>query len=218
MDPDFWRARWRAGEIGFHQASASWALVSFGDRLAIEAGTRVLVPLAGKSLDLAHLAAAGASVTGVELVEDAVRSFYAERGWTPERAIEGDYVHYRTRGTGRDVELWAGDFFRFEAPSFPLIFDRAALIALPRELRVHYAQKLRALLAPGGRLLLVTLDYPQAQRDGPPFAVAPDEVEALFAGLAIERLATRDALDESPRFRAAGVERLDETAWLIRAA
>lgn len=234
MDPDFWRARWRAQEIGFHQAEASWALVAHGARLglgvlpepaqpSLDAPTavegpslRVLVPLAGKSLDMLYLARGGAQVTGVELVESAVEAFYAERGWSPERVAASAQVPL-ARYHAHQVTLYAGDFFAFHAEPFPAIYDRAAMIALPPALRSRYVQHLRGLLARGGRLLLVTLDYPQALRSGPPFAVPASEVEQAFAGLEIERLETRDSLASSPRFRELGLERLDETAWLVRA-
>lgn len=211
MDPEFWRARWRAGEIGFHQSEASWALAEHGHRLELARGTRVLVPMSGKSLDLAFLAGKGADVTGVELVEDAVRAFYDERGWAPERSVEGAHVRYSAGG----VTCWAGDFFTFKSEPFPAIFDRAALVALPPELRPRYVAHVRRLLAPGGRILLVSFDYDQSKRGGPPFAVPPDEVRRSFDGLPIELLETRDALPSSPRFRQSGLERLDETAWLI---
>jgi thiopurine S-methyltransferase len=232
MDPDFWRARWRAQEIGFHQAEASWALVAHGARLGLGVPPvtaapwlsgpstadplRVLVPLAGKSLDMLYLARAGAHVTGVELVESAVEAFYAERGWSPERVAASSQAPL-ARYDAHHVTMYAGDFFAFHAEPFPAIYDRAAMIALPPALRVRYVQHLRGLLAGGGRLLLVTLDYPQALRSGPPFAVPATEVEQAFAGLEIERLETRDSLASSPRFRELGLERLDETAWLVRA-
>lgn len=225
MDPDFWRARWRAQEIGFHQAEASWALVALPDPpqpslsapAAVDAPPlRVLVPLAGKSLDMLYLARAGAHVTGVELVESAVEAFYAERGWSPERVAASPQAPL-ARYHAHHVTLYAGDFFAFHAEPFPAIYDRAAMIALPPVLRARYVQHLRGLLAGGGRLLLVTIDYPQALRSGPPFAVPASEVEQAFAGLEIERLETRDSLASSPRFRELGLERLDETAWLVRA-
>lgn len=231
MDPDFWRARWRAQEIGFHQAEASWGLVAHGAQLGLGAPLgstgprpagpstplgpplRVLVPLAGKSLDLLYLAQHGAHATGVELVESAVQAFYAERGWSPERIETPPLVRYHAPG----VTMYAGDFFAFHDAPFPAIYDRAAMIALPPALRARYVVHLRRLLAPGGRLLLVTLDYPQALRSGPPFAVPPSEVEAAFVGIHVERLETRDSLQSSPRFREAGIDRLDETVWLVTA-
>lgn len=226
MEPDFWRARWRAQEIGFHQAEVSWGLVAHGARLGLGAASspdtppptdptplRVLVPLAGKSLDMLYLAQSGARVTGVELVESAVQAFYAERGWAPTRTEAPPLIRYEAH----DVTLYAGDFFAFRDAPFPAIYDRAALIALPPALRSRYVQHLRTLLAPGGRLLLVTLDYPQALRSGPPFAVPPAEVEQAFAGLRVEHLETRDSLASSPRFRELGLDRLDESVWLVTA-
>ena len=69
MDPSFWRDRWQAGQIGFHEGRPNSFLERFADRLP--RGGRVLVPLCGKAEDLAYLAGRGHEVVGVELVEDA---------------------------------------------------------------------------------------------------------------------------------------------------
>lgn len=209
MEREFWHDRWKAGAIGFHQSTANWALTEHGHRLGLQPGGRVLVPLAGKSRDVTYLAGRGAEVTAVELVEDAVRAFFDEQGLVPERAVVGEHVRYRAPG----VAFWAGDFFTFDSAPFPAIFDRAALIALPPPLRARYVTRLRSLLAPGGRLLLVSFAYDQSQRAGPPFSVPPDEVRRAFEGLPVEQLEVRDALDA--RWREAGLDRVEETAWII---
>ena len=47
----------------------------------------------------------------------------------------------------------------------------------------------------GCKMLLLTMDYPQEQMAGPPFAVAEPEVQALFArDFSVRLLTTRDAL------------------------
>ena len=51
------------------------------------------------------------------------------------------------------------------------VYDRAALIALPPPLRQRYARELYSQLPRGCRGLLVTLEYPQHEKDGPPFSV-----------------------------------------------
>ncbi len=72
---------WPAGRavrpVGTKQAVSS-ALRKFWPGLA--AGSRVLVPLCGKSVDLLWLVGQGCDVTGVELSEIAVRAFFAEAG------------------------------------------------------------------------------------------------------------------------------------------
>ncbi|HKN86855.1 MAG TPA: hypothetical protein VJV04_08355, partial [Nitrospiraceae bacterium] len=98
------------------------------------------------------------------------------------------------------------------------VYDRAALIALPPERRADYVAHLDRLLPGARRTLLVSLEYPQEQMQGPPFSVAEREVHRLFASARIERLGTQDVLADNPRFRDKGLTRLLECAYLIREA
>ena len=71
-------------------------------------------------------------------------------------------------------ELWCGDMFelpREAVAGVAGVYDRAALIALPRPLREQYAEKLKALLPAQAPMLLITLEYEQPQMSGPPFSV-----------------------------------------------
>jgi thiopurine S-methyltransferase len=61
------------------------------------------------------------------------------------------------------------------------VFDRAALIALPPDLRQRYVAELYAALPSNCQGLLITLEYPQQDRDGPPFSVHEDEVRARYS-------------------------------------
>ena len=54
MDRDFWLSTWHEGKIGFHLGTVNPQLLAHHQVLR---GTRVFVPLCGKSLDLAWLAA-----------------------------------------------------------------------------------------------------------------------------------------------------------------
>jgi len=184
MDNAGWFERWRDGRIGFHEGRANVFLDRHAGRLA--GRPRVLVPLCGKAEDLAYLAARGHRVVGVELVEDAVRAFFAEHGLAPAIAQRGALVEYATDA----ITLYAGDIFE-TSPELvgPLdaIYDRAALIALPPEVRPRYVEHLRRL-APGALVLQVTLEYPPDALRGPPYAVVEDEVRELYAGARIELL------------------------------
>lgn len=214
MDESFWRARWQNQEIGFHQPEATPALVRHAARLP--AGAPVLVPLCGKAHDLAWLAERGHPVVGVELVEQALTDFYAEHQLEPERREEAGFVRFEAGG----VVTWAGDFFGLGPTALgrlTAVFDRAALVALPEPMRRRYAAHLLSLLEPGASVLLVTFVYDQAQMNGPPFSVSPEEVHALYgASCEIERLEDLDILDESPRFRERGLTSLREMAWHLR--
>ena len=215
MNPDFWRQRWQDNQIGFHQAAPTPLLLKHWPSLGVPADAKVFVPLAGKSLDMPWFAAQGHRVLGVELSELAVAQFFAENGLRPEIRDTHYGRHYEAGG----IELILGDAFGLDADMLrdcDAVFDRAALIALPPELRRRYANELYAKLPAGCRGLLITLEYPQAERDGPPFSVPGDEVRALYGrDWDIDLLERRPIPPEHPGF-VSGVSRLDTAAYALR--
>src|SRR5574337_641591 len=68
MDPNFWREKWAKGEIAFHQREANPLLVEHMARLELPPGSRVFLPLCGKTRDIAWLLSQGYRVCGAELV------------------------------------------------------------------------------------------------------------------------------------------------------
>jgi thiopurine S-methyltransferase len=215
MKADFWEHRWRVGQIGFHQDEVTPLLRQYWPALALPVGSRVFVPLAGKTLDMAWLAAQGYRVLGVELSQVAVDGFFAGHGLVPERRESRYGVHH----VAGDIELIRGDAFGLDADLLSDcagVFDRAALIALPPEMRRRYAGELYARLPGGCRGLMITLEYPQQEKAGPPFSVDEDEVRALYeGGWRIERLERRDILAAQPAFVAEGVTRLATVAYRL---
>ena len=215
MDPDFWHARWEANQIGFHQDETNTYLERYWPTLGLAPGSRVLVPLCGKSLDLLWLREQGHAVIGIELSRIAVKAFFEENGVSP--AV--DTGARCTRWSCAGIELLCGDFFNLEAGDIgqvDALYDRAALIALAEAQRQRYAQRLSDLLQPGTPGLLVTLDYDQSRMDGPPFAVPDNEVERLFGhGFQIEHLLQFDALDANTRFREKGLRSLIEHVYRL---
>ncbi|HVK40386.1 MAG TPA: thiopurine S-methyltransferase [Candidatus Kapabacteria bacterium] len=217
MKPEFWEERWRTSRIGFHQAEANALLRHHFGTLALEPGATVFVPLCGKSLDMLWLRDEGYHVIGVEFVEKAVEDFFAENDLTFERTSEGPFARYRSEG----LELLCGNFFdldRGHLADVRGVYDRAALIALPPEMRRRYAKHLTSILPPGWRMLLMTIDYDQTLKSGPPFAVSADEVRSLYGTSGrVELLERNDILETSPRFQEREVPHLFEEAWAITA-
>lgn len=217
MDPEFWGERWRSGQIGFHQEAVNEHLVEHYAKLTArtppETPSRILVPLCGKSVDLAYLGEEGDDVVGVELVQSAADAFFEEHGFTAHVTRDGPHMRLEDLG----IEIVVGDFFELtpgELGTFDGIWDRAALIALPPELRARYAPHLASFAERGARLLLVTLVF-DGPPVGPPHSVSDDEVRALFGPhFSLERLADHDVLDESPRIRERGVTFVRERVWL----
>lgn len=213
MEPDFWHQRWRDGQIGFHQEAPTPLLLRHWSSLALDADATVFVPLAGKSRDLAWLAAQGHRVLGVELSQEAVEAFFSEHGLQPCRRDSRYGMHY----SAGNVELICGDAFALDQAVLAdcrAVFDRAALIALPAQMRQRYVGELHARLPPGCRGLLITLEYPQAEKAGPPFSVEEAEVRTLYArDWEVTTLERREILAGQPRFIEDGVTALQTVAY-----
>ncbi len=216
MDADFWRERWREGQIGFHLPTVNPLLVTHWPQLALASGARVLVPLAGKSHDLAWLAGQGLVVTGVELSALAVAQFFAEHALTPRIQGDGEGLHHRA-GT---LDLIEGDVFDLADATLATttaLYDRAALVALPPALRERYMREVYGRLPAGTRGLLITMEYPDGQRYGPPFPVAETEVRArLEPHWQVDLLERRDILAEEPRFAEQGVTALTTAVYRLQ--
>ncbi len=212
MEAGFWHQRWRDNLIGFHQAEVNLQLQAFWPRLEVPSGAQVFVPLCGKSRDMLWLAARH-PVLGVELSPIAVQAFFAEAGLVPERREEGAFTVYETQG----LRLWCGDFFdlrREQLATVRAVYDRASLIALPPELRQHFVSHLHALLPAGVVMLLVTMEYEQAEMQGPPFCVEEAEVHTLFEpAWSVQRVHVVDVLADEPKFRERGLSRLSEKVF-----
>lgn len=214
MESEFWHQRWASNQIGFHEGHVNTYLARHYAHLAVARGQTVFVPLCGKSADLRWLADQGAHVLGVELSPIAVESFFAEQGLTPRTRKEAAFTVWDSG----PIRLLCGDYFALAPADLAVVYavyDRAALIALPPERRADYVAHLDRLLPGARRTLLVTLEYPQEQMQGPPFSVAEREVHSLFAGARIERLGIQDVLADNPRFRDKGLTRLLECAYRI---
>ena len=215
MHPDFWHQRWAENQIGFHQATPTPLLLKHWASLGITPGEQVFVPLAGKSLDMAWLASQGHRVLGVELSRLAVEQFFSEHGLAPELEETRYGTHFRAGG----IELIVGDAFGLDAELLREcagVFDRAALIALPPEVRVRYARELYARLPEHCRGLLVTLEYPQDEREGPPFSVPEVEVHALYDHDWDASLLERRPIPPAHPGFVAGASRLDTAVYALR--
>lgn len=218
MEPEFWQERWARNQIGFHLPEVNPYLQRHWPQLALAEGSKVLVPLCGKSLDLMWLASHGLRVMGVELSEQAVEAFFSEQNLVPRITRRNAFTVYQADL----IEVWCGDFFALDAEALigcAALYDRAALIALPPLMRAQYAEQLNRLLPSGCQGLLITLDYDQTQKAGPPFAVTDKEVKVLFeSDWTLKALQEQDVLQESWKFVQEGVTQLDERVYRLTKA
>lgn len=211
-DREFWHKKWAINQIGFHLEDVNPLLIKFWDAVNPQATEKVLVPLCGKSEDLTWLANKHQQVQGVEISNIAVRSFFAEHFFTPTvTQLDAHHELYQFD----ELSIYAGDFFTAPLDDADIIYDRAALIALPKDMREAYVDRLKTLLADGGRILLVTLDYIQEEMSGPPFSVPECEVKSLFSEFKVTCLNTDIADASHPKIAKKGLSRFAEIVWLI---
>ena len=216
MDPDFWHQRWQDNQIGFHQDQPTPLLLKHWPSLGLAPGSQVFVPLAGKSLDMLWLASRGHRVLGVEIDPLAVEQFFAEHNLVPAVHDSRYGRHYNSD----EIELICGDAFALDPEALSgcaAVFDRAALIALPPPMRERYVHELYARLPPRCLGLLVTLEYPPGEKEGPPFTVPEPEVREHYGrDWSVDTLERRDILAQQPAFIAEGVSALETVVYRLR--
>ncbi|EHR0798865.1 thiopurine S-methyltransferase [Vibrio parahaemolyticus] len=211
-DQEFWHSKWASNQIGFHLEDVNPLLPAYWHHANPKREDKVLVPLCGKSEDLVWLATKHDSVEGVELSQIAVRSFFAEHFYTPTvTPISGMHELYQFD----ELSIYTGDFFTAPVSQADIVYDRAALVALPQDMREEYVERLKPLLNPGGRILLVTLNYPQEEMAGPPFSVPLEEIQQLFAGYKVTCLNVDQADEHHPKIAKKGLSRFSEEVYLI---
>lgn len=140
----------------------------------------------------------GHPIIGVELSEVACKDFF-------EEAQEKASVHPGepfTTFRHDDLQIWCGDYFQLvpdDLKHIRLVYDRAALIALPPEMRKSYVNHLTAIIPDDTRILLITLDYDSSEMQGPPFNVTDDEVFRLYGeDYEINQVLKRDMARDNP--------------------
>ncbi|MGO2339969.1 MAG: thiopurine S-methyltransferase [Psychrobacter sp.] len=185
MNPKFWQTRWQEGRIGFNQSEVNPFLIKHFSALKLPVGNRVLVPLCGKSIDMLWLSAQGYDVVGVELVETAVQAFFAEQNIVPtiHQHLKNPAIrYYQGQLSGQTITLWVADIFGLTADDIgrvDAVYDKAALIALPADMRAKYSEQIREISGKTSQLL-ITLNYDQSKRNGPPFSINNEQIQQYY--------------------------------------
>ncbi|HOY71043.1 MAG TPA: thiopurine S-methyltransferase [Methylotenera sp.] len=178
MKHDFWHNKWRKNEIGFHLPEANPFLIKHFPALQLAPNSRIFLPLCGKTLDIHWLFAQGYQVVGAELSAVAVEALFSDLNLTPTITKNGALTQY----SAPNIILWNGDIFALNQAllgKVDAVYDRAALVALPFEMRERYSAHISAITQNAPQLL-VCFEYDQAQMDGPPFCVCANEVRAHY--------------------------------------
>lgn len=179
MDAEFWHQKWAEQDIGFDQSKPNKHLIQFHSKLALKTDAHVFVPLCGKTIDIAWLLEQGHRVSGVELSETAVKELFDNLSLQPSITETGSLKKYHAD----HLTVYVGDLFdltQVMLGSIEATYDRAALVALPPEMRIRYTQHLR-LITESAQQLLLTFNYDQEAMAGPPHSIPPDEVNEHYA-------------------------------------
>jgi thiopurine S-methyltransferase len=142
--------------------------------LSVMKGDRIFVPLCGKTIALHWLLSNGYRVAGAELSKIAVGQLFAEIGIEPSISVVGELEHY----SAKNIDIFAGDIFNLSSTMLgpvDAVYDRAALVALPEQLRSRYATHLAEITGRAPQLL-ICFEYDQSSMDGPPFSISEEEV------------------------------------------
>jgi thiopurine S-methyltransferase len=166
VDAKFWLDRWQRNQTGFDEPHVNPLLLTHFASLSLPAGSRIFVPLCGKTLDIRWLLSRGHQVAGAEL------------SVTPSVTTSGPITRYSAAG----IEVFQGDVFalcRGDLGPVDAVYDRAALIALPDSMRADYSSHVERLTQ-HARQLLICLKYDQRLLAGPPFSVDGEELARLY--------------------------------------
>ena len=200
----------------------------------------VLVPLCGRTPDLAWLAEVGVSgpggeaapllhIVGVDAIAEPLRRFASEAGngliplaeVDPAAADAGKQPPLASYSTARYRNLTLLHADMLDARVCPAtlgapadaVWDRGGLTAIAPEQRAAYAAQLHALMAPGARLLLELLAC-NLPLEG---ACSAEDAQAVLAGAGfckLRILLTRDVRAEYPNFTPPGLTQLEEVVIL----
>lgn len=216
MSDDFWLDKWRKQEIHFDQTDVNQWLVKYQNVLGDLRNKHVFVPLCGKSVDMNWFYQQGARVTGVELSELAAIAFFEENS-----------LHYNIKKTPSftiyqhdSVQILCGDFFELSKQhlvDIDLVYDRAALIALPDNIRKNYVKKMASLLNPGVSQFLISIQYVLDIIELPPYSIDENEINTLFSQeFDIQLLEQKHLSAVAPHLTERGIKDIVQSVYVLR--
>ncbi len=216
MEISYWQSRWRKNNTGWHMDQVYPPLPDIWTRASFKSNACVLVPLCGKSLDLHWLAERAKHVIGVEVSQQALQEVIQKHAEQFTRDSSHGFTIYHSER----MELWEGDFLKLptsEIPAPDIIYDKAAMVALPPTSRPDYAQKLLDCCGEDTQILLQTFKYNQDEMTGPPFSVDAKEISRHFGKrFSLRLMHEQSKFDELSKFQQRGLSSyLKEKVFLL---
>jgi hypothetical protein len=162
---DFWEACYREGRDGWDMRGPNPILLAKKAELRALAGSRLVVPGAGRGHDVAFLESQGAHVTAIDFAEEAGREFHRLYPASRAEFVRDDAFAY-LRGAGG---------------SFDSVFEHTIYCAIDPARRREYLEAVHAALRPGGAYFGIFLL--RAGPGGPPFGTTQWELRELTRDL-----------------------------------
>ncbi len=209
MHAAFWHQRWQDNQIGFHLTAPHPLLSRYIAAHSLPTGSTVFVPLCGKTLDIAYLLNNGYQVRAIELSEIAVQQLFESMGIMPSITQEGDLQCY----AADRLTVYVGDVFKLTKSilgNVDWVYDRAALVALPLEMRLRYVSHLQQMTSHAPQLLMA-IEYDQQVMEGPPFAIDSEMVKDYYQPNYDCQLLAEQAIEGGLKGKVEAVEKF----WLL---
>lgn len=159
--PEFWEIRFLEGRIPWDAGGVPKELEAY--LAQAPRGGRALIPGCGAAYEVAAFHEAGYEVIAVDFSAAAVAAARRTLGPLQGLARLGDFFLYDFGGNGFDV-----------------IYERAFLCSLPRQLWPRYVTRVSELLRPGR--LLIGFFFFDSKEGGPPFGLQHEELHDLLRG------------------------------------
>jgi thiopurine S-methyltransferase len=139
----------------------------------------------------------------------AVEQLFTELGVEPEISRVGAVDLY----SAKDIDIFVGDLFDLSRKMLgpvDAIYDRAALVALPPDMRCRYTAHLMEITGKAPQLL-ICYEYDQSLMGGPPFSISGEEVERHYGKSYRINLMTTEKVPGGLRV----VNAVNETVWQL---
>jgi thiopurine S-methyltransferase len=197
-----WQQCWLNQQIDFHQKEVNHLLTRFWRGQNLAQGSKVFVPLCGKSLDMIWLAQQGHEVI-------AVRAFFHENRMQPSRRKTGKFTLWQYN----NISILCGDFFavtRADLGSIDIVYDRAALTALPEDIRSLYVAHLKLILPAACKVFMLTVEDADAGETLEVALGVSAEITVLYSEAFEIELAHVESVLEPGRDQAEGIAKCAE--------
>ena len=143
-----------------------------------------------------------------------LKAHFPELGLPVMHLDEIDLIHYQAMVDELTIDVYVGDIFQLTPAligQVDAIYDRAALVALPLDMRERYTLHMRELTGTAAQLL-ISFDYEQHLLPGPPYCVGGDEITRHYGEhYVVSQLASEDVVGGLK-----GKLKANEEVWLLQ--